>query len=525
MDKVKPRTLLILIPLVAIFISACSPSASFNPTSPPTGTKVVLPNTWTPLPASSTAAPPTETTIPSPQTPPTLTPYPDGYLDSTWLIDIDSPDIWYSPDHLINLSDGTILAVGDILSNQNRFESWRETTVWISRLTPAGNILWMKYLPMPGEDQFYPYTLHPGLNNSALLSGAIYHHTGDGRIETYRMTLAISDEGNIQWTKPISSGYKEILGDGSILLQTGIKTARIYNAQGDLIFQTELDFGPEFKEPMEYPFPDLEIVHQLPDGDWLFAGVIADDYWGESSPDRSGYMEGDTAYWYARFSAEGELKWKHLHPIDPLQQSIHGLTISANHGIVVSGTDRYQSTSYSWLRKVDAEGNTVFHLRYLDLPILWDAISPGVDGSIFFWGRRSIPQGEHQPDLKIVSLTKVSPEGDLEWTRTFPNHVYINAVLAREDKGILLSLRGLGEGIILARIDASGQLPGCSDLPLESLESRVDGQPPLFDTADEVPISLEFTTPQAEEEIDPPQIRLKSIDVLLTELCRALPEG
>jgi len=511
---------LIIISVLSITGSYCSRLETMPTLVPPK----TLPPTWTPLPASRTVEPPAQTLTPTPTLPPTLTPYPDGYLDSTWLIDIESPTGWYSADHLVTLSDNTIMAAGKVYSNQNKFESWRQTTVWVSRLTPTGDLLWIKYFPISADDQFFSSTLHAGLNKSGLLSGAYYHPTGDGRVNTYRVTISISSEGNIEWILPISSGFKEVLGDGSILLQTGIKTSSIYNQQGELVFQTELDFGPDFGEEMVYPYPDLDIAHQLPDSDWLFAGTIAGEYWGESSPARSGYMEGDTAYWYARFSADGKLKWKHLHPIDPLRQNIRGLTITAENQIVVSGADQHQPYSYSWLRKVDAEGKTVFHIRYLDLPILWETISPGFDGSIFFWGRRTIPQGEYQPDLKIVSLAKVSQAGDLEWIRTFPNHVYINAALPLNDGSILLSLRVPAGAITLARVDASGQLPDCTDLPLESFESRVDQQPPLFDIADQVPISLSLTTPDAEEAIDLPEITLKSINLPLTELCRDLSE-
>ncbi len=289
-------------------------------------------------------------------------------------------------------------------------------------------------------------------------------------------------------------------------------------------FQLELDFGPEYGEAMDYPFPILEIAHQLPDGGWLYAGTIADEYWGEGSPDRSGYMEGNTAYWYARFSADGNLEWKYLHPIDPLQQIIHGLIITSENQVVISGGDRHQPYSYAWLRKIDAEGKTVFHKRYLDLPILRESFAPGFDGSIFFWGRRSIPQGEYQPDLIIYSLAKVSPEGDLVWIRTFPNHVNILTVLPLADGSILLSLRGPSLSITLARIDASGQLPDCATLPLDSITSRMDQQPPLFDTADQLPLSLMFSTPEAAEETILPQIALKSADPLIIELCRDLIE-
>ncbi len=481
-----------------------------------------LPPTWTPVPVSPTAVilTPTLTLTVSPTLPPTPTPYPVGYLDSTWLIDIEGPNGWISPDHLVKLDDSTILAIGDVYSAQNKFNSWQETTIWIARLDLTGELLWIRYIPIPGDDTFHPFSLHAGINGSGLLSGAYYHPTGDGRVKVNRITFSISAEGDIEWMKPVSSGYKEVLVDGSILLKTGIKTTMIINPQGEEVFRAVLDFGSDYGEVWEFPFPDLEIAHKLPDGDWLFAGTIADEYWGEGSADRSGYSEGNTAYWYARFSADGNLKWKHLHPIDPLQQSINDLILTAEDQIVISGTVLYSPYSYTWLRAIDSEGKTVFHKRYLDLPILRKALATDSDGSIFFWGRRTIPQGEYQPDLKIVSLAKVSPAGDLEWIRTFPNHVYINAVLPLVDGSVLLSLRVPSLSITLARIDGSGQLPDCAELPLESFESRVDQQPPLFDIADQVPISLLLTTPDAEEAIDLPQITPKSINLSLTELCR-----
>ena len=473
------------------------------------------------MPASSTTLPPTLSLTPDPTLPSTLTPFPDGYLDSTWLIDIQRPDVWYSPDHLIKLSDETILAVGDIYSNQNKFGSWRHTTVWISRLTPTGNLIWIKYIPISGDDQFFPNTLSTGINNNGLLSGILYHPTGDGRLEPHRMTMSITDDGVIEWSKPLNSGYKQVLENGSILLQTGISSVSIINQQGEVQSQIELDFGPGYGQAYILPYPVLDIAHQLANGDWLFAGTIVDDYWGESSPDKSGYMEGNTAYWYARFSADGKPIWKHLHPIEPLGQSIRGLTINSDNQIVFSGTGRYDPLFYTWLRKVDQDGKTVFHKRYLNLPILQNALSPGGDGITYFWGRRSIPQGEHQPDLQIVSLAKVTQEGDLEWIRTFPNHYYIHAVLPLDDGSILTSFRAPDFGIALARIDANGMLPNCTAMQIESLERQVDINPARFDTGDQESISLTFPTPDAEEEITLPQTTLKSIDLPLTELCRS----
>jgi hypothetical protein len=201
------------------------------------------------------------------------------------------------------------------------------------------------------------------------------------------------------------------------------------------------------------------------------------------------------------------------------------MTLSSTDEIVITGGDASGEIGYIWIRKINAEGKTVFHRRYPDLPLAWDdPLSTGFDGSSFFWGRRSIPQGEYEPDLHIASLVKVSPEGDLEWIRTFSNHVVIKDVLPLRDGSLIISLRGPDWDIALARIDASGNLPGCSSLPMNTLERWVDQQPALFDTAGVLPLTIRFTIPDPAEDIQLPPIEFISNDPVLVEICRTLAE-
>jgi hypothetical protein len=77
-------------------------------------------------------------------------------------------------------------------------------------------------------------------------------------------------------------------------------------------------------------------------------------------------------------------------------------------------------------------------------------------------------------------------------------------------------------GITLARIDATGMLIDCPALPQDSIERQVDLQPPLFDTADQVPLTLFFPAPENEEVEDLPLMKLQVLDPVVTELCRDL---
>jgi len=476
------------------------------------------------LPATWTLPPSTPTSIPSPVPPthtstplPSITPYPPGYLESAWMIRVNLPSGWDTPEWMVELSDHTIMATGTIYSRGY------ENSIWIAHLTAQGEILWIKTFIMDENEEFIVRGLKVGANGVGLLSGS-YIRRSDAGYSYQKVTLAISSDGQILWQKPFGSEYVEVLPNQSFLLRSGFGAEEV-DIDGDPIWMALLDFGEEISNeyPELYPSLDVELVHHLADGGLIFYGTIYDIYWipVPSDSHRSGMMEGEVAYWYAGFAPDGSLVWKHFYELDTGKQWIGNAVITSDGYLAITGADDYGTQSYAWVRKVDQAGQTVFYKRYLEMP--GGKVTSTLDGGLLLTGARVIPRVS-QNNIYQYKLMKVNAAGEVDWARQFTDNFKIRDVLQLSDGSFLLaadySIEDTNEKFV--RLDQKGQLLECPGIIIGDLVTLVDQGLPIYDKASEMPINLEYLTPGEREKETPPALSLKSVDVEVIELCRNL---
>jgi hypothetical protein len=434
-------------------------------------------------------------------------------MESTWMTWVSLPSGWYNPEWMIEMDDQTILAAGRIYSSG-------QDSTWIANLTPQGKISWIRTLALDENEEFTIRNLEIGANGYGLLSGFFVQYIEEGRISQKTM-LAISSDGKIQWEKSFGGNYLEVLPDQSILLRSGFGAEKV-DVDGDLVWEALLDFGEKISNKYAelYPSLNVELVHQLPDNGLMFYGTIYDIYWIPVPPDsaRSGRMEGKVAYWYAGFSSDGSLLWKHFYELDIDKQWIGNAVVTSDGYLAITGADKYGPQSSAWVRKIDHDGQTMFYKRYLEMPVATLTASP--DGGLLLFGYRVIPR-ESQDNIYQHKLMKVNATGEVAWAREFVDDFKIRGGLPLSDGRVLLTIyyRDIG-GIGFARLDENGWLQECPGYIKGDLVTLVDQGLPLYDKASEIPMSLSYQTPEEREDGTPPALSFELIDIEIIEICR-----
>jgi hypothetical protein len=480
-----------------------------------------LPPSWTATPSPTDLPPATATSTTTPF--PTPTPFPQTYLDSTWVIEIEARDGWRGADEMVELSDGGILVAGVNKVGINH------ETIWLARISPVGAVEWVKNLTLPGGGTFHINSLDAGSNGSALLNGDYNPPGGSGALEIDDVMLSITTGGTIEWQTWGYSRQTQMLDDGTMLLFDGLGVRQWSEDQQD-DWAFDLDLGEGYLEPPEYyPAPRLVQGYRTTDGTLLLTGTIEDLAVPGDGVARGGPDAGYTSYWFAGFTQDGELRWKHFYAIDAVEQfRIYG-TVIEDATLVVGGSKRqrvqterdlYYLPLYSWVRIVSSSGRTLVHRRYLDLPRL-DGLEATADGGFLLYGLNYVPEGENVFGIRQPRIVKLDADGNVEWARQLQDDFWLRAVLPLSDGTTLISY---GPDLRIARLDAQGNLTGCEQIIPSDTRMRVDNEPAQFDIANTVPLALETEEPGAERS-DEPNFNLTPVNFTAFELCRTFPDS
>lgn len=200
-------------------------------------------------------------------------------------------------------------------------------------------------------------------------------------------------------------GVKRIKDDGSnsslgVFLQ-------IIDEQGNELFLENYDMREYSDEPPLYH----QKVLALPDGDILIGCVV-----GFSS---------QSAMWYMRLDAEGNLKW--MYPVYDKHSKYD--SNSGNHDIVYDEKrDRIYGVCYSLISGFPNEGRYVFALDG-DGNLLWDVEFKGYmgvaisgitltkDGDIIVCGNDTESEEEYEDPLDLGWIAKIDKNGNKIWER------------------------------------------------------------------------------------------------------------
>ena len=512
-----------LIPLLltAALLAGCS-LLGLGRSNLPTATPgpQLLPPEWTSTPASAqpTALPSTGAVLSTDTPNASATLVPSGFANSAWLLEVAAPDGWTRAEALVELADGSVLAMGRVYQ-----ASWH--SIWLARLTSRGQIVWLKQVAIPAEETFYAFVLAASPGGAGIVSGRHLVPAGAGPVEQEPVTLAISPAGAIEWILPYGARAVGVGAAGAVLLIGGDSLWQVDPA-GQVRWRAGSQVG-EVQADDFYPYADRMAGYRLATGDMLLAGTIEELVVPGGGADRAGPDPGVTSYWFARFQGEGTPAWKRVFTTDPLAQ--YGLMGSVTEGghLVVGGTHRQLSQTdqglsskalFAWFQGLDPEGRTLYHRRLLDLPSL-DGLEPTPDGGLLLLGKRAIERSEEYPaGGEQAIMVKLDPEGRIEWAREFKQGLEIHAVTALSEGGYLLSV---GSGIQFARLDGEGQIHNCPQLESMEPRMRLEEQPARDDKAAAVPMALAELQPAGPER-EVPSLSLSPAIFSSTELCRNL---
>lgn len=321
--------------------------------------------------------------------------------------------------------------------------------------------------------------------------------------------------------------HTQLLEDGSMVLFSRLGADR-WDPGRALDWVARLDFGAAFFVPPDYfPFPQLVAGRSHPDGSVSFAGSVQDLVVPGDMVERAGPDAGYTAYWYTRFSPDGDLIWKRFYPVNALDESrMYGMT-TQDGSLVIAGSKRervstdlalYYVPQYSWVRKVDPDGRTLFHSRYLDLPKL-EGLQPTEDGGLLLYGLNYVESGGSVFGTKQTRLLKLGSDGEVDWARQLQDDLTLRTVLPLSDGTYLVSL---GYDLTFARMNDQGWLPNCPGFQISETRMRMDNEPAQFDQANQVPLTLLFQDTGGEQE-ELPALGWSAATYSVQETCRSFP--
>ncbi|MFN2147164.1 MAG: hypothetical protein ACK2T2_02140 [Anaerolineales bacterium] len=481
-----------------------------------------LPPSWTPT-ASPTPRPTAVRTPSAASTPlaelalPTATPVP-GYAESAWMVRIEGP-AYSSADALVEMSDGSILAKGNV------YDQGSLHSTWLARIERTGMVAWLRTVPIGPDQRFLVFDIGAGPGDLGMISGSYYPPAGGGGSISQAVLLAVAPGGSVEWRAPFRPVDVEETGADSVVFFTSLGAGEI-RSDGQLGWHASFDFGPEYT-PIDdfYPAPHLLAGDSLSDGGVLVGGVIEDEVVPGDMVARAGPDPGYTHYWLARFSIDGELRWKHVFTLDAVQEGGIYAVRTRDEGMIIGGirrrristaTDLYYVPLYAWLRKVDANGRTVFHQRYLDLAQL-DGLATTPDGGLIIYGRSYQEEDGNPFAREQFKLVKLNPRGVVEWAREFPVDVRVKTVLPLSDGSYVLTIQ---EGLTFLRLNSEGVLPECAQVDIAGTRMRLDVQPAQFDIAGQVPLAM---TMEQERLPAPMPLMLSAVGFTQHELCRSIP--
>ncbi len=342
---------------------------------------------------------------------------------------------------------GTYSNDGDISFNHGKSD------YWLFKTNDIGEIVWEK--TYGGSEQDYATNMLPSPDGGFVLFGETYSNDGD--VDCNHSTngdwwLVKTDSlGNIQWSRCYGGTHKEIARQMIYAHEGGyVMTGKTGSVDGDIshnngqydVWVVKVDWEGEIIWERTFGGSDWEWASSIAltaDGGYIVGG-------GAGSHDGDVQCEGlpgeYTTAWVLKLDHEGQLEWQNCYGgsyseavADILQTTdggyiFLGATASGDGDAdCFHGTPGNVNTSDMWVVKLDETGEIEWH-RCLggtgfDSPKL---IRQMGDGGYLVGGNTTSRNGtvvcnESLPGTHTVILYKLSPEGEIEWTKCLGSQV------------------------------------------------------------------------------------------------------
>lgn len=414
-------------------------------------------------------------------------------------------DGWTAPDRLVQLSDGSLAAIG------RSWSSGEKGRPWLIKLNRAGEVLWSKQAVLTGFEELRIVSMGPGHNGGIVLTGTLYSGPSGGP-DPHSITVLLDADGEVRAIAGYHGSYMQIIEGGGYLLSPYVGIREL-DAQGRLVWSKTLSFGESLNHHLDIHFVEREVAHMTVTGELLVSGSTASMVANPGNPER-GQTDRTLALWFVRFDASGQVLWKHHYAVN-LPGIMYG-DLTSDGGLVSvgvyaplqGGSEVPVEPIYTWAMKVDAQGRLVYQRRFLDLDRLAGAAAT-YDGGVIIFGEAprkmiALPDGsEMLAQHSDAMLIKLDAQGAVEWGRGFREGVVIRAVEPLIDGTYLISWwnwRESDQDALVARLDEEGLLPGDPYLATHEIRVRDDGDPPKIDEGGDIPFALLDTTAEVKDE-------------------------
>jgi hypothetical protein len=417
-------------------------------------------------------------------------------------------DGWTAPDRIVQLSDGSLAAIG------RSWSSGEKGRPWLIKLSLAGEVLWLKQAVLTGFEELRISSMGAGQNGDIVLTGTLYSGPSGGP-DPHSITVLLDPDGDVRSIFDDNGSYMQLLEGGGYLMSPSLGV-RGLDAEGRLVWSKTLSLGESQNQPPhDLPFIAREVVSMTATGELLFSGSTAYMVANPGNPVR-GQTDRILELWFVRFESSGQAVWKHQYVVN-LPTILYGDRTSDGGLVSVGGYAPLQGGSevpvepiYTWAMKVDAQGGLIYQRRFLDLDRLSGAAATAEGGMVLFGEapRKMISLSDGSETLAQHSdamLIKLDAQGAVEWGRGFREGVVIRAVKPLLDGTYLISWwnwREADQDALVARLDTEGLLPGDPFLATHEIRVRDDGDPLKIDEGDDVPFALLDTTAEIKDELE-----------------------
>jgi hypothetical protein len=349
-------------------------------------------------------------------------------------------------DELITFG-GTTSNDGDILFNHGK------TDFWLFKTNDIGEIVWEK--TYGGSEQDYPSNMLPTPDGGFVLFGETYSIDGDvdcNHGDGDWWLVKTDSLGHIQWSRCYGGSHKELARQMIYAHEGGyVMTGRTGSVDGDIshnngqydVWVVKVDWEGEIIWERTFGGSRWEWATSIgltTDGGYIVGGGTLStngDVQCEGLPGE----EHSTA-WVLKLDHEGQLEWQNCYggsyseAVADIMQTPDGGYIflgatSSGDGDAdcFHGIPGNASTRDMWVVKLDATGEIEWQ-RCLggsgfDSPKL---IRPMQDGGFLVGGNTTTRDGtvgcnQSLPGTHTVILYKLSPEGEIEWTKCLGSQV------------------------------------------------------------------------------------------------------
>jgi hypothetical protein len=325
---------------------------------------------------------------------------------------------------------------------------------WLIKTNDFGEIVWEK--TYGGSEQDYPANMLPTTDEGFVMFGDTYSTNGDvgcNHGDGDWWLVKTDSLGNIQWSRCYGGTHKEMARQMIYAHEGGyVMTGKTGSVDGDIshnngmfdVWVVKVDWEGEILWERTFGGSSNDWGNSIAptaDGGYIVGGGGASSHDGNVYCPDAVASEWSTA-WVIKLDGEGQIEWQNCYGgtesdivADIIQTQDSGFiflgAISSGDGDVdcFHGTPGDGSTNDMWVVKLDETGEIEWH-RCLggtgfDSPKL---IRQMGDGGYLVGGNTTSRNGtvvcnESLPGTHTVILYKLSPEGEIEWTKCLGSQV------------------------------------------------------------------------------------------------------